>query len=374
MHTCLRFLVSFACAAMLCLTYRDDLPIPAALTLAEVRRVFPTADRLEARAQDVLEVRSASGEFLGWALTTADSTRRGWGGAVPCLIGLAPDQRIQGIVMLPNQETPSFVEYIESSRFFQRWQGQRADSTLRPPDAISGATLTTDAIRAGVTSRLESLTGEIAPPRPARSRFAPILSVAAILIALTVPFLPPKRLWRFWLPMTSSVLLLGFGTGQLLSIATFQSWLKGGWHSGLVWGAPALLAVSITMGFLQGKNWYCALACPFGAAQSLLAAVPFRKYVPGPTARRILEWMAPLLLGSMAGAAFTDFDLSAAEPFAAFGFRAAPAMAIAGLFLGLSLVIPRAWCRFFCPTGWVMRLATQKRTPKEHEDSPWTAN
>ncbi len=56
-----------------------------------------------------------------------------------------------------------------------------------------------------------------------------------------------------------------------------------------------------------------------------------------------------------------QIDLSSAEPFTLFSRQAAAPLVIAGasLFLILNLVLPRAWCRFLCPTGYLLEWLRQ---------------
>jgi nitroreductase len=59
-------------------------------------------------------------------------------------------------------------------------------------------------------------------------------------------------------------------------------------------------------------------------------------------------------------------DFTVAEPFAAFKFQAAPAsvLVLAGVFAVLSLFVPRAWCRFLCPTGQLLSIARCQKSPE----------
>jgi nitroreductase len=125
----------------------------------------------------------------------------------------------------------------------------------------------------------------------------------------------------------------------------------------------ALLAVLLPL--LTGRDFYCACVCPYGSFQDLLGK--WRR-----TQQRTPKWLVSFL-GSLRGlmlglvwlalVAGVAVDPTGAEPFAAFHWWVAGigTLALAGVFLLLNLFIPRAWCRFLCPTGRLLRVARCSR-------------
>ena len=73
---------------------------------------------------------------------------------------------------------------------------------------------------------------------------------------------------------------------------------------------------------------------------------------------------AMLLFVMWCGAGFAWMDN---EPFAAFLFRTAPpvALVLAGVFIILSVFVPRPYCRFVCPTGTLLKFAENSPATRE---------
>jgi polyferredoxin len=72
-----------------------------------------------------------------------------------------------------------------------------------------------------------------------------------------------------------------------------------------------------------------------------------------------------LLLWTVPCASWLDWEL-----FSAFAWRAAPplALALAAVFLILSIVVPRPYCRFVCPTGTLFKLAESNQAEPDRKE------
>jgi polyferredoxin len=101
--------------------------------------------------------------------------------------------------------------------------------------------------------------------------------------------------------------------------------------------------------------------CPFGAAQELASRIPARKLRLPPalvrhlvTFRRILWAALMLALWCRAFDRWMEWEL-----FGAFAWRAVHPviLVLALLFVILSVFVPRAYCRFVCPTGTLFKLS-----------------
>ncbi len=193
--------------------------------------------------------------------------------------------------------------------------------------------------------------------RPSRAA-----GLAVLLLAAVVPLVTKSRRWRtaqLWL----DVAVLGLWTGSFLSTARLLGWAGAGLPRATGDRAVALLLLS--MAFLYpvfGRaSHYCLHVCPFGAAQELASRLPARKWRLGPalvrrlTALRRALWAA-LMLAAWCGAwsLWTEWEL-----FGAFAWAAVPPLVVAFAlaFVALSAFVPRAYCRFVCPTGTLLRLA-----------------
>jgi len=124
-----------------------------------------------------------------------------------------------------------------------------------------------------------------------------------------------------------------------------------------------ILAVLIPL--FVNKSFYCDYLCPFGAAQELAGkiiqkkiAVPYRDTLIIKHLRTIIFNIIIILL--VIG---ISFDLTNFEPFSAFVFVSASAVAItlALVFIILSVFFNKPWCYYFCPTGRFLALFRIKK-------------
>lgn len=109
---------------------------------------------------EVMEAKDASGELLGYVITV--TTKEGYGGDIQFSIGVRLDGTVNGISLLSISETaglgmraeevlkPQF-EGKQAEKFTYTKSGAAADNEI---DAISGATITTNAVTNGVNAGL----------------------------------------------------------------------------------------------------------------------------------------------------------------------------------------------------------------------------
>ena len=103
-----------------------------------------------------------SGSLVGQAVM-AQAT--GYGGAIDILIGLEPDQRLRGIRVISQSETPGLGAKIVEADFLEQFAGMTlGDLALRKNggsvDAITGATISTSAVIDGVRRGILELSTE----------------------------------------------------------------------------------------------------------------------------------------------------------------------------------------------------------------------
>jgi len=80
---------------------------------------------------------------------------RGWGGVVPFAIIINPDNTIKKLHLLTHYETPSWIKGLENINFFESWNGIDINDAVKlKVDAISGSTMTSDAVIKSVNKRL----------------------------------------------------------------------------------------------------------------------------------------------------------------------------------------------------------------------------
>jgi len=314
---------------------------------------------------------------LGAVVASADFAPdvRGYAGAVPLLVGVAPDGTITGVALLPNHETPSYAARIEREGFLRQFSGRKAGDPLvldEDIDGVTRATVTAAAVAEGVRRSARAAARDIhglPVPQPAPSPTpVPWTALAAVATAIAlalVSVLVPQPALR-WAALAVSLGVLGLWQRTWLSAVSLSNALL--WR----WPAPAghlpwylLFGTAVALAVLW-RNLYCARLCPFGALQELLhALVPWR-LAAAPEEERTARNLrvAFLWLATVAVFVFGIAEAANFEPFStAFDFQGGRLRwALLGAILLLALVRHRPWCRYFCPTGTCLQLLGRMRS------------
>lgn len=298
---------------------------------------------------------------------------QGYGGPVPLKIHIDKDGRLTAIEAEPNAESPSFFD--RAKELFSRWQGKTIDEAMAEDvDAVSGATFSSKAIIRNVQRGLAYAKqhgladgGKGAQEESAERTVATgwtlgsIVALIAVLLGAVVPLFTNNRRLHL-VQLVVNVVVLGLWTGTFVSYTLFIRLFAGGVSLSAIGtlAAPLLMLIVALLYPLAGRSGhYCAHVCPFGSAQELAGKLSRRKLRITPhvlrvlTALRNLLWgvlMALLLTGTCT--AWIDYEL-----FTAFIYSSASVWVIllAGLFLVLSVWVPRPYCRFVCPTGALLK-------------------
>lgn len=324
-----------------------------------------------AQGSDTLEVQP-DGTFVVNTRVLAKDVQ-GYGGPVPLKIHIDKDGRLTAIEAEPNAESPSFFD--RAKELFSRWQGKTIDEAMAEDvDAVSGATFSSKAIIRNVQRGLAYAKqhgladgGKGAQKESAERTVATgwtlgsIVALIAVLLGAVVPLFTNNRRLHL-VQLVVNVVVLGLWTGTFVSYTLFLRLFAGGVSLSAIGtlAAPLLMLIVALLYPLAGRSGhYCAHVCPFGSAQELAGKLSRRKLRITPrvlrvlTALRNLLWgvlMALLLTGTCT--AWIDYEL-----FTAFIYSSASVwvIALAVLFLVLSVWVPRPYCRFVCPTGALMK-------------------
>ena len=128
----------------------------------------------------VYRVSDESAALCGWA-TLADG--RGFQDRIRLMVGLSKDGgRVTGLTVLESNETPGLGDRIQQSKFRNQFVGQSTEhpfsrvkpgeSAAAPVDAITGATISSQAVMNAINSQLALIRKELAanPDTPAESQ------------------------------------------------------------------------------------------------------------------------------------------------------------------------------------------------------------
>lgn len=327
----------------------------AAFVAAAVRMAFffPENDSSEIKQQ-------AENELLSSPLC---DDIIGYNAKVPIKITLDADGKIASVEMLDNRETPSFARRVEQSGLLQKWNGLTpAQAAALDVDAVSGATYTSTAI---ISSVRRMTSNQVERQKLSIDTICRQAAVIAILICALIAFFSPKRKLLRKIVLLLSILVLGFWTSSMLSLAVFFRWIANGisWQIQIPLVAVAVAAVLLPI--FTKRAFYCSYLCPFGALQEFSGMIFKKKIkISQKTARAIDITRKTLIIMFFAAIAFgLGLDIDRVEPFSAFNIATISfGMAVfAVVIVAISLIITRPWCRFVCPTGLLLSLLQKKQ-------------
>ncbi len=264
-------------------------------------------------------------------------------------------------------ETPSFYDQVVSSGLLQRWDGvSLSEAATMGVDAVSGATFTSVSIIKNV-QRVAQYGATIDVSEESLFKGLDMKSIVALLVVLSGVVLTLLRTQNKVLEavqLVLNVVVLGFWCGSFLSLSQFVSWMSNGVNLSMSLVVVALLVVAVVMPLLGRKGSYCRMHCPMGSAQELLGRLPVPKVKLSATLNKLLNRLRyyilfALLLFMWLGVGFELMDY---EIFSAFIISSASTVVLvmAGVFMLLSLVVRRPYCRFVCPTGALITMTQMK--------------
>lgn len=285
----------------------------------------------------------------------------GFGGGIPLHIYMK-EGRVVRVEAQDNYETPPFFAQVESN-ILSAWNGLTAEEALnKEVAAVSGATISSNAVIGTFRRGMEYARGTAAeaPREGSRPGAGALAALAVALCGLFLPLFIRSPKYRP-LQLLANTAVLGFWSGTFISLSLLTGFAANGVRSWNAAPALALLFAAFIMPLFGKKGHYCSWICPLGSLQELLGRIPVPKAkLPADTIKwlgRLREavWMAMMLLMWLG----VGFELMDYELFSAFLFRRAawPVLVLAGVFFALSLVTPRPYCRFLCPTGTLIKFA-----------------
>ncbi|MDD3001371.1 MAG: nitroreductase family protein [Candidatus Riflebacteria bacterium] len=333
------------------------------VNIEEIRKLFPEAASMRRIGIDEIIVKNVNDEQIGCVLHTMPSCSdiSGYAANVPVLIGLSNERKIVGLELQENKETKWFVERVLKRGLLNSWTGTVAsEAVVLKVDAVSGATMTSNAIIKSVNRRLAAFE-KVIESRQGMS-FVQILHeffAWGFLAVAVFAFFPKSPLAKYRkYVLLASLLIPGLWLSRFVSLA-----LVGGWASA---GVPietqlymvVLVVLALFIPLFTGKSFYCTWYCPFGAAQELVGSLCPKKFTPSGEFREFLVRLRPsiLMIISFLLIAGVKIDLNSVEPFSAFVVKSSSfaILVFASIFLVLSFVLRRPWCNYFCPTGQIL--------------------
>lgn len=285
----------------------------------------------------------------------------GYAGNTPLFIEIK-NQKINKIVAAENDETPGFWNRVIQTNILESWNGlSLKEVSNHNVDAVSGATYSSNSIIENVENTARNFTGLKAPSM--WIKVFTIKNIACLLVLiigiLLTFFAKGKKIRIFRLCM--NVVVLGFWCGQTLSLSSFVNSMSNGMSLSNNIVLITLLLIAIILPFFGKKRYYCNHVCPYGSAQELLNKIPVKNIKINTKIIHYLNYLRYAILGIILILMWTGvtFNIMNYEPFSAFIFQTASTsvLILAISFLLLSIVIPKPYCRFICPTGALLSMS-----------------
>jgi len=351
-----------------------SLKFPDDDTLDQARRLFPQAASImqDSSTPELWIVSDDRQQLLGWLLSNSPVADNviGYQGPTRALIGMGLDSRIVGLLVDQSFENEPYLSSVRDDTWFaQSLNGKSVDELAATPfeesgiEGVSGATMTSQAVAQG----LLLAAGKLVKQRQrqaedqTRSRSMPLRVVSTlflVVVGLVMAFTSLRRHHPFRRGyQIALIVIMGLINGDLLSMAMFVGWAQNGipWQNALA--LVCLAAAALILPVVARTNVYCDHLCPHGAVQQLLPRRWKLKRLPRWISQG-LQWIRPILLVIVVLVAmgFGTWSLVNLEPFDAYAWRAAgtATLAVAGIGLAASLLVPMGYCQYGCPTGAVL--------------------
>lgn len=313
---------------------------------------------------------SATAVITHGDITTINTTAiandiKGYGGPVPLEITIKND-KISEIKALKNAESEEFFEKVRNE-LIPKWIDTPVNNVAdKEVDGISGATLSSRAVNATIKSAVAYSHNNSGPEQPSTSSMGNIDfsagNIAVLVVVLCAAILPiflRNKQYRY-IQLGLNVIVLGFWSGTFLSYEVFVNYISNGVNLGQSIVVLLMLVVAFIYPYFGKKSYYCTWVCPLGSLQELAGKTTDFKLKMSPKLVRRLTlfqeclWFTLMIV--MCGGIW--FEWMNWELFTAFIFKQAATGVIitAVLFIALSVVVNRPYCRFICPTGCLLRI------------------
>ncbi|MRT93801.1 4Fe-4S binding protein [Ancylomarina sp. 16SWW S1-10-2] len=324
------------------------------LKATDCQSILPNVSAVEKDNDQQFTLSDASNNLVGYAY--AYRGELGYGGRVPVITFVDVDNVICGIILGENYESDEYLADAVKKGILTQWNGVARNQVMNTAvDAIAGATISSQAIIAGVQNSASEQLLSI----PFKFWTVENVVSLALLMVLVFACFYPKKLMKYrTILQILTVVVFGFWLGRLISFVQFINWLSGGFNWQIQFVMLIVIVLSIIIPIIFGKAFYCSWVCPFGAAQELCGKACSKKLQITSKSARFLQLLRERLFIVLLLFLWTgySFDLTLIEPFSAFSLTKLSYWSIgfASIFLIISIFIPKVWCRFFCPTGFIL--------------------
>jgi len=287
----------------------------------------------------------------------------GYAGPIPMKLWIR-EGIIDSIEVLENQETPDFLACV-LDELIPQYRGQKVSDALSAQvDAVSGATYSSECFKSTIHRALAQVPEtmmskqDVLVENEHTLNFKDILAILVIVIAGILPLFV-KNKWYRTIQLLINILVMGLYLGIFLNFTSLVGLFSNGVSLSML-PIALMFIIAFIYPLFGKKGHYCAWCCPLGSAQELMGKTRKCKVNISPAILKYLKNFNRLLFYILVVLALTGiyFDWMNYELFSAFIWDSASCVILvcAILTLILSIFINRPYCRFICPTGYLMRI------------------
>ena len=188
------------------------------------KQIFKTAETFEKTGSEcVFNVSDASGKMLGRVLYAKpdETSVAGFGGNLRVVVGISPEGKIAGIELGENYESVGFIERVRETGFFEKWNGLSVEEAAKADvDTVSGATMSTRAIKSMVALNLSKYSGSEFQANSSETEPLWLAVIVFLLLAYSLfAFFFPQKTAKFRIiHLIALAVILGFIGGDRKSV------------------------------------------------------------------------------------------------------------------------------------------------------------
>lgn len=126
---------------------------------AEIVKAFPEAKSVKKETKWTV-VYDAKNKVLGYAVYSkpASDGIKGFNGETPLMVALDADQKVKCVVLLPNNESPEYLQRVVEAGLMKSWDGMKVNKARKKKvDTVSGATYSSRGIIQTLQAALKNI-------------------------------------------------------------------------------------------------------------------------------------------------------------------------------------------------------------------------
>ena len=126
---------------------------------AEIVKAFPEAKSVNKESKWTV-VYDAKKKVIGYAVYSKPESDgiKGYNGETPLLVALDADKKVKCVVLLPNNETPGYLQRVVDAGLLKSWDGMKISKARKKKvDTVSGATFSSRSIIETLQAALKNL-------------------------------------------------------------------------------------------------------------------------------------------------------------------------------------------------------------------------